>query len=454
MLEWSFMSRRLRFALLLGLCAAVAGAGLWAYKHRTHPAKRLADRVILLGFDGAAPNLIEPLVAQGLLPNLKRLMDEGAYGALRSFSPTKSAILWTLVATGKTMLKHGIIDWTYVSRAGLAVPYQDRERRVKTYWEILAERGVSTGTLNWWMSYPPPPIWGGYIVSNAFRHTPEPHTVHPRQLFDAINPLRVDRGQTGAHMARLGIPEWRKEDVTLPLHNARHVLEAHRLYVAQDVTNDRVSDFLFEKQPVEVFSTYFRLVDVTNHFAVHFANRKIYDEAAALEQRGQLDDAAEHRIDAELARVMAPAYRFMDGIVGKYLAHVDERTLLIVCSDHGFRFFKGAYAHAHLSMQPPDGVVFLAGAGVEKGARLTGPTLYDVAPTILWAVGQPVGEDMDGTVLRPAFGADALRRFSVRSIPTFESGERLKGERRAGDQALDSQVLDDLKTLGYIGDQP
>ena len=88
---------------------------------------------------------------------MQRLIDEGAYGPLRTDRPTKSAIIWNSIATGKTMLKHGIIDWTYASETGLEVPYTDRKRRVKTYWEILDERGFKTGTLNWWVSYPPVP---------------------------------------------------------------------------------------------------------------------------------------------------------------------------------------------------------------------------------------------------------------------------------------------------------
>jgi len=71
---------------------------------------------VLLGFDGAAPNLIAPLLAEGRLPAIQRLIDEGAYGTLRSDRPTKSAIIWNSIATGKTMLKHGIIDWTYANQ--------------------------------------------------------------------------------------------------------------------------------------------------------------------------------------------------------------------------------------------------------------------------------------------------------------------------------------------------
>lgn len=447
------MSKRF-IAILCAALAALAVAGLVYSRSAPRGQKRPVGRVILLGFDGATPNLLEPLLAEGQLPNIKRLMETGAYGPLRSASPAKSAILWTSIATGKTMLKHGIIDWTYVNRKGIAVPYEDRSRRVKTYWEILSERGVKTGTLNWWTSYPPAPILNGYIVSNAFRHTSEPGTVHPMRLFARLDPLRLDGTQARAEMARLGIPEWRKEGATVRLRNAGEILDAYPLYVAQDVTVDRASDDLWEHEPVEVFSTYFRLVDVTSHFAVHFVERKAYDDAVEAEKAGPLTPEAVAAIDREFARVMTPVYRFMDGIVGKYLARMDERTLLIVCSDHGFRFYRGGYAHAHLSMDPPDGVVFLAGAGVRRGTRIKGATLFDIAPTILYAIGQPLASDMDGTLLRAALEEGVLRRNPVRTVASYESGARRTARGDEGHQKLDDQVMQDLKTLGYIGGDP
>jgi arylsulfatase A-like enzyme len=447
------MQKRAVIALAAVLAAALALAGALRYR-AAHAPRRPADRVILLGFDGVAPNLLEPLLAQGQLPNLKRLIETGAYGRLRSASPAKSAILWTSIATGKTMLKHGIVDWTYANKKGLQVPFEDRSRRVKTYWEILAERGVSTGTLNWWMSYPPPPILHGYIVSNAFRHTAETGTVHPKRLYSRLDPLRLDAAQGLAEMQRLGIPEWRPQDATVPLRHAREVLDAYGLYVAQDLTVEHAGDLLWANEPVEVFSTYFRLVDVTSHFAVHFVDRAVYDQAVAAEKAGALDPETEARIDRELARVVAPAYRFMDRIVGKYLARMDARTLLIVCSDHGFRFYRGSYAHAHLSMQPPDGVLLLGGAGVRPGTRISGASIFDVAPTLLYAIGQPVARDMDGTALTALLDPDLVRRQPVRMIASYETGGRRTAQGAGENPTLDDRVLQDLKTLGYIGGDP
>jgi predicted AlkP superfamily phosphohydrolase/phosphomutase len=275
------------------------------------------------------------------------------------------------------------VDWTYINQHGIEVPYEDRRRRVKTYWEILSERGIPTGTLNWWVSHPPAQVQVGYVVSNAFPRGAEAGSVYPRELFASLDPLRVRNEDAEAEQSRQGIPAWRKEDASIPMDAWRHLLRAYPSYVAADVTVDRASDWLWENRPVRAFSTYFRLVDVTSHFATHFMNAQLYQETVAKRDAGVATEQDIARLDRDFARVVEPAYAFMDRIVGKYLERLDGKTLLIVCSDHGFSFFGARYNHANPAMRVPDGVLFLAGPGVRRGHRIRDADLYDIAPTIL-----------------------------------------------------------------------
>ena len=441
MRQWSFMRALKAHACGLLIAALLAGAC-------TRPAR--VERVVLLGFDGVGLNLVEPLIAEGRLPALRRLMAEGAYGPLRTFEPTKSNILWTSIATGKTMLKHGIVDWTFVNQQGLTVPYEDRGRRVKTYWEILDERGLSTATLNWWITHPPAPLRHGIVVSSAFKRLAEPATVHPRELFAPLNALRVPFPDGVEAVRRQeGLPVWTEEQATSAMGATRQILRSYPEYLAQDATVDRASDWLFANRPVQVFSTYFRLPDITSHFATHFLDKTLHEGAMAKEAAGNLRPEDTARLDADFARVVLPAYALMDRIVAKYLDRIDGRTLLLVCSDHGFRYFGGRYAHAMPGSEPPDGVVFVIGPGVRAGARIKGASLYDIAPTLLWALGRPVAEDMDGAPLK-AFDAAFVEAHPLRRIASYERTARPQGGAQ-GDRRLDEQVLQDLRTLGYIG---
>lgn len=443
------MSARRLIVVALALAAAAA-AGWMAWRPKDYPR---VERVVLLGFDGAAPNLLAPLLADGKLPTVARLIESGAYGPLHTDRPTKSAILWNSIATGKTMVKHGIVDWTYVSQAGLELPYQDRKRRVKTYWEILDERGFNTTTLNWWVSHPPYPLRNGILVSNAFKGRGGEASVHPRTLFASLDALRVGLEEVPGEMKRLGLRDFREEDATIAF-GTRSILEAYGFYVAQDLTVERASARLFEGQPAHVFSTYFRLVDVTSHLAGHYVDPAPFERAVAAEGEGRFTAEEEERVDRVFARVLEPVYANMDRIIGWYLDRLDERTLLIICSDHGFRFHDGDFSHAKADQKPPDGVLFLFGPGVRRGLRLRGATIYDVAPTLLYALGQPAARDMDGRVLEAAFEPGFRSQYPVRSIATFETRPREDAGGEPTQPEVDREVLEDLATIGYIGGGP
>ena len=70
--------------------------------------RRLARRVLLIGWDAADWQVIHPLMDRGLMPSSKRFVAEGVMGNLASLEPMYSPCLWTSIATGKRMHKHGV----------------------------------------------------------------------------------------------------------------------------------------------------------------------------------------------------------------------------------------------------------------------------------------------------------------------------------------------------------
>ncbi len=125
-------------------------------------------RVIVLGFDGLDPTIVDTLIKQGKLPNLARLREQGAWGSLQSIRPSISAVIWTSIATGTTMIKHGIVSWTYIREKGISVPYNQSEVRQPPVWEILDQWKKRSVVVNWFNTYPPEPI-RGVIVSDMAR---------------------------------------------------------------------------------------------------------------------------------------------------------------------------------------------------------------------------------------------------------------------------------------------
>ncbi|HUW11732.1 MAG TPA: alkaline phosphatase family protein, partial [Anaerolineae bacterium] len=60
----------------------------------------LASKILIIGIDGATFELLRPWAAQGKLPNIARLMLDGASGNLTTTIPPVSASAWVSFATG------------------------------------------------------------------------------------------------------------------------------------------------------------------------------------------------------------------------------------------------------------------------------------------------------------------------------------------------------------------
>ena len=68
-------------------------------------------KIIVLGLDGASPDLIFPWIKEGKLPTFKMLMERGVYGSLCSTIPPVTGAAWPSFMTGKNPGKHGVFDF-------------------------------------------------------------------------------------------------------------------------------------------------------------------------------------------------------------------------------------------------------------------------------------------------------------------------------------------------------
>jgi predicted AlkP superfamily phosphohydrolase/phosphomutase len=66
------------------------------------------SRVILIAWDGADWRILDPLLEQGTLPNLRALIERGQKDILRSTVPTHSWSAWPSFLTGVDPVDHGV----------------------------------------------------------------------------------------------------------------------------------------------------------------------------------------------------------------------------------------------------------------------------------------------------------------------------------------------------------
>jgi predicted AlkP superfamily phosphohydrolase/phosphomutase len=100
-----------RWLLLSLVLACAAAAWQCAATKTSKPARRAAQRVFVIGFDGMDPTLARKWMDEGKLPNLKKLAEEGTFKTLGSTQPSESPTAWSSFATGVNPGKHNIYDF-------------------------------------------------------------------------------------------------------------------------------------------------------------------------------------------------------------------------------------------------------------------------------------------------------------------------------------------------------
>ena len=110
--------RRTISRALTGVALAAVASALAAAADR--------PKVVILGFDGADSHLVEQWMAEGKLPNLAKLKEEGSYSPLQPTNPPQTPVSWSSFATGTDPGKTHIFDFlvrdpaTYLPNLGMS----------------------------------------------------------------------------------------------------------------------------------------------------------------------------------------------------------------------------------------------------------------------------------------------------------------------------------------------
>jgi Tfp pilus assembly protein PilF len=418
-------------------------------------AQLTARKVLLVGWDGADWLILEPLLAAGRLPTLKRLIDRGVAGDLRSQEPLLSPLLWTTIATGKPVAQHGVSDFLVRDARGELTPIGASARRVHALWSLLPAFGLSADVVAWWATWPAEPT-GGTMVSDRVAYqlfglgatTIPDGKVHPPAEWDAVERRLVGAEDIGWNEARRfvaideadyhrrwnAVPaERRQED---RVNHLRKVLAATRSYhrVALDLLADQA----------DLTMVYYEGTDTVGHLFGRFLPPALPGVAE--------DDV--RRFGAALPEF----YEYADELLGELLGRVDETTVVLLVSDHGF--FTGA---ARPAVDPSDftsgapawhrlhGIIVAAGAGIDR-RRIEGATIFDVMPTVLAVLGLPLPADLPGQVLRAVTprGVEPLRPPELASYEGLRGlGTALAPAQRAASPE-DRERVRELAALGYL----
>jgi predicted AlkP superfamily phosphohydrolase/phosphomutase len=174
-------------AILIALALSGVSLLIWPFRVAWRMAAGMRGRTrarvrkaIFLGLDGLDPRIAERFMAEGKMPNLSRLKQQGGFRRLRTTFPALSPVAWSTFATGVNPARHNIFDFlnrdlrSYLPelssskvrpprkfwkigryRIPLDRPSSELRRKSKPFWKILGEHHVGCTILRVPISFPP-----------------------------------------------------------------------------------------------------------------------------------------------------------------------------------------------------------------------------------------------------------------------------------------------------------
>ncbi len=280
-----------------------------------------APKVFLLGIDGATWKVVDRMIALGLMPNMERLVREGARGILNSTIPYLTPVAWSSMLTGVKPSKHGIFGYNVMeNREGMIIGLLANRSKIKTptVYDMYHQLGKKIISLNMPMSYPPSPD-DGIVITGMMTPSRESTYFYPSGLIDELSAQGIDY----------------KIDITIAREEGGGLDERIRLYLAvgarrffEDLRHvseerEKAVHYLLDNKEWDLFQINFVSMDRIQHYLWEHIWKDGPDSVT-------LQRIKEH-------------FAYLDQVIGKIYDRVRSEALLVMCSDHGFGDYKGNF---------------------------------------------------------------------------------------------------------------
>ncbi len=292
----------------------------------------LPRKVFVIGIDGGTFDVVNPLIQQGKLPNLSRLMDNGAYGNLMSVHFPMSAQAWTSFKTGVNPGKHGVFGFTRHKKNSYELTFTNAtDCHAKTIWGILSEVGKQSNIVNIPLTYPPENI-NGVMISGLDAPGTSSEFVHPpylkKKILNSVKGYIIDlhaKGLLDTQEKRLAL----LDEIELMIEKRTELIH-----------------YLMDKHPWDLFVAVFAATDQVSHYFWKYLDSTHSKYVKNSPER--------------LQNAIFSVYENIDRQIGTIIERLDEETNIIVVSDHGFCPIRGL-VHLNKWLQEEGFLVFKEG---------------------------------------------------------------------------------------------
>ncbi len=372
-------------------------------------------KLLVIGLDSAPPRLVFDELRQRI-PNISRLMEEGAYGIMESCHPPITIPAWMVMMTGKSPGKLGLYGFRHrkgpsYNEGWIASSESVREPKI---WDILGRAGRKTCLVGVPPGFPPTAL-EGCQVSCFITPGPEKEYTFPSGLKSEIESL------VGRYLF----------DVTFRTEDRDTLLK--ELYEMTE-KRFRVIKHLMKTKPWDLFMFVEIGVD-----RLHHAFWKFYDKEHPKYVAGN-----------PYERVIPDYYEYIDHQIGELLSLIDEDTSVLVVSDHGTKGMRGAFCINQWLNQ--EGYLFLK----EKPQKVKDldKASVDWSKTKAWGWGgyyariflNVEGRESDGIVKRSQYD-DVRKELTSRLLSVRDPDGRLMATRVYKPEELYGKFIGDAPDL-------
>lgn len=281
-----------------------------AFLTRDLPA--IAERVLIVGLDGATWDVLDPMIRSGRMPHLQALVERGTSGILESTKPPITPAAWTTFMTGKCPGTHGILDFEKYDVHTNRVTFNSQRSvaHVRTLWDVLGDKGLRVGVVNVPMTYPPRPV-NGFMITGFETPSVNVEFTHPKELKEDI------------------LRRW--PDYTFKTTWQRRVLGGERL-LAENLRNfcrsfhqgAEVTKHFGEAHGWDALMVVFKLVDNLQHKTWKYLDPRFNGK------------------HPRRAAMVADCYKELDTALGTLFDYAREkRASVFIVSDHGHGSLEG-----------------------------------------------------------------------------------------------------------------
>ena len=266
----------------------------------------MSRKVILIGLDCATPKtLFEDFIE--FCPNIKKLMDSGVYGKLRSSDPPITIPAWMVMSTGKSPGKLGIYGFRHRKENSYTDFWVANSNTIKEpkIWDILGEKGYKSILLGIPPTYPPKPI-NGCLVTGFITPDSLSDFTYPPELKEEISKI-VDN-----YIFDVNFRTEQKEQLLIDIYKMTKIHFSVIKYLIKNKEWDYCQ---------------FVIIGLDR---MHHAFWKYYDKNHHKYKKGNIFESA-----------IKNFYKYLDKEIGEIISLLDEDTVIIIASDHGAKAMKG-----------------------------------------------------------------------------------------------------------------